>query len=471
MPSPIRERREKPEAEPKWQTTRAERAGYALYFAGQNALYILVTTFTALFLLNRGLSEAAVAAVLLVPKIWDAVNDPVFGVIIDKVRFRSGRFLPWLRVSWLLMPASTVFLFAMPDSLPQGWKIAWAVIAYMVWDACYTMCDAPIFALSTSLTSVVQERTAMISHGRFSSTAVSIAAILAVEASYAAVGWTVLAAMLAAAAMLLMLPILFVGKERNRIPREQDPTLVQMIRFLGRNRYMLVFFASYLLVTSTMYLQVLVPLFAEYVLGDTAAGTALLAICAAPILIVAVLVPVLAKRMDKSRLYAWTLAWCAATGIGQYFIDYHNDLALYVSTFLRAIGFGGYSVLPLLFFPDIMEYGHYVTGQRQEGLVFSVQTFMTKISAAVMTSLSLAVLGWLGFSSADADPATGIVGAAAGHAFWTAFTLVSAAGPALGLAVFMRFYRLRDRDVQLMSRCNSGALSREACERLLSGTR
>jgi Na+/melibiose symporter-like transporter len=453
-----------------WQTTRGERLSYGLYFAGQNLLYILVTTFTALFLLNRGLEETVVAAILLVPKIWDAVNDPLFGIIIDKARFRGGRFLPWLKMSWLLVPASTVFLFAMPDALPQGAKIAWAVAGYMLWDMSYTLCDAPIFALSTAMTPVVRERTALISFGRFCSTVVSIATILAIEVTYASAGWLPIAVTLGAAAMLLMLPILVTGKERIRIPRGKDPSIPAMFRYLGRNRYMLAFFVSYLLIGSTMYVQVLVPVFAQYVYGSTGVGTALLGISVVPMLAIAVFAPALAKLTDKFHLYVISLAVCAAASVLQFFIDYRDEAALYATTFLRAVGYGGFSVLPLLFVPDIMEYGHYLTGQRQEGLVFALQTFMTKLSAAVMTSLSLAVLGWLGFSSANADPATGVVDTAQGEAFWTAFTLVSAAGPALGLIVLLAFYKLRDRDVQLMSRCNSGEISREECERGLSRT-
>lgn len=65
---------------------------YSLYFVGQNILYMLVTGFIALFLMNRGIEETAIAGILLAPKIWDAVNDPLFGILVDKAHMKGDVF-------------------------------------------------------------------------------------------------------------------------------------------------------------------------------------------------------------------------------------------------------------------------------------------------------------------------------------------------------------------------------------------
>jgi len=451
-----------------WQTSPVERISYGMYFVGQNLLYMIVTAFAVLFLMNRGLNEAVVASVLLIPKIWDAINDPVFGVIMDKVKFRKGRFLPWLKISWIFIPLTTIFLFSMPDSLPQGAKIAWAIIGYILWDTSYTMCDAPIFALSTSMSSVVQERTAILSFGRLCATVASIVVTLLIEAVYMSVGWMVLAIALSVTAMLLMLPILIFGKERSHAKNEVEPTMGEMFRMIVKNKYLLIFFASYLLIASTMSVEILIPIFAQYVLGSTDAGTILLGICMVPMVIIAGLVPTLAKRVDKFWLYIASLSLYVLASLLQFFISYNNDMALYLTMFVRAIGFGGYNVLLFLFEPDIMEYGHYLTGERQEGVCFSLQTFVTKLAGAIVSSLSLIILGWFGFASGEANPVTGIVSPLAGQGFWAVFTLISAIGSVIAIPILLKFYKLRDRDVQLMSMCNNGDITREECDRQLS---
>ena len=78
---------------------------------------------------DAGISAVAVAGIALVVKIWDAINDPIFGGIIDRIHFKKGKFVPWLRISLIGIPLATILLFAIPNSLPMGAKIAWAVLS------------------------------------------------------------------------------------------------------------------------------------------------------------------------------------------------------------------------------------------------------------------------------------------------------------------------------------------------------
>ena len=91
-------------ANPEWVTSKQERMNYYLYFCGQNVIYALVSTYLVTFLLFQGVDPAKSAAVMLAVKIWDAVNDAIFGCIFDKVHFKNGqKFIPWLRISLLAM--------------------------------------------------------------------------------------------------------------------------------------------------------------------------------------------------------------------------------------------------------------------------------------------------------------------------------------------------------------------------------
>ena len=98
-------------SKPAFQTTRAERLSYPLYFVGQNVFFILITTFLNTYLMDIGIAAIAISGLFLVVKIWDAVNDPIFGGLVDKLNLKGGKFLPWLRVSVLAIPISTLLLF------------------------------------------------------------------------------------------------------------------------------------------------------------------------------------------------------------------------------------------------------------------------------------------------------------------------------------------------------------------------
>lgn len=95
-----------------FQTTLAERNAYGAYYIGQNMIYMLVTGYMITYLMMEGLEQTKIAAVVFAVKIWDAVNDALFGVVFDKVKFKSGRkCTPWLKLSTPLIAAATCLIF------------------------------------------------------------------------------------------------------------------------------------------------------------------------------------------------------------------------------------------------------------------------------------------------------------------------------------------------------------------------
>ena len=81
-----------------FQTTKKERFAYCLFFLGQNILWGYAG-YVETFLTDIGIAAATAAVILLVPKVWDAVNDILFGYLMDRFTFRSGqKFLPWVRI-------------------------------------------------------------------------------------------------------------------------------------------------------------------------------------------------------------------------------------------------------------------------------------------------------------------------------------------------------------------------------------
>ena len=450
------------------QTTRAERLSYYIYFFGQNLFYMIIASYISLFLLNQGLETELVATVILAPQIWDVINDIIFGRIVDKAHLKGGKFLPWLKISWICIPATTILIFCMPESLPVAGKCAWAIVGYCLWSVAYTMCDTPIYALSTAMTEKVQERNSILSIGRLIGTAACVVATLAIEGLYQPMGWKLLAIVLSAVSMLMMFPILIFGRERNHVSTTNAPTVKEMFTGLGKNRYLIVFYVAFFLVGLTNTVQTVIPIFAQYVLGDTNKGTVLLAMAIIPAIIIAAFLPALCKKVDKFWLYIACLVIFILSSVIQFFTGYENDITLDITMALRGVGLVGYNVLVYMFTPDCVEYGHYRTGVRQEGITFSIQTCVTKLSAALMNSMSMFLLGVFGFSSANVD-ASGIVDAAGCLSVWHVLTWISAIGPALAIIILLLLYKLRDADVNVMAAYNNGEITREECEKRLEG--
>ncbi|MBR4953912.1 MAG: MFS transporter, partial [Oscillospiraceae bacterium] len=147
-------------------TSKKERIAYCLFFLGQNILWGYAG-YVETFLTDIGIVAATAAVILLLPKLWDAVNDIIFGYIIDRFSFKNGqKFIPWVRIGTAAVGITTIVLFAIPDSMAQGVKVAWFLVAYILFDVSYTILDAPAYAVTTVMTSDVSERTSIIAGGK-----------------------------------------------------------------------------------------------------------------------------------------------------------------------------------------------------------------------------------------------------------------------------------------------------------------
>ena len=287
--------------------TGIESASYGLYFMGQNLFYILIYMYLNTYYTDIGISAAAVAAIALVVKVWDAVNDPIFGALMDRFHFKKGTFVPWLRISLVGIPAATILMFATPLSISPAAKIAWAVIAYMLWDTAYTLCDVPIFGLVTTITPNQDERTSLNAIGRVCAMIAALIVTVVIPSFRKALGgWTSTVVLLSVIGAITMLPICFSAKERvepKDEEKEKEYSLKDMFGYLKTNKFLLIFYIAFIFygafnVTSSWGLYI-----SRYCFGDESVSTYTGLLAIIPVIIIGMFVPSLIKKVDKFKLY------------------------------------------------------------------------------------------------------------------------------------------------------------------------
>ena len=140
---------------------------------------------------------------------------------------------------------------------------------------------------------------------------------------------------------------------------------------------------------------------------------------------------------------------------------------------LRAVPLGIQGIMIFMFTPDCAEYGRFKTGIDAKGITFAIQTFSAKITAAIASSMAMIVLGWFGWQEVTASSfeelaASGITQTPeALKGLWLTYALVPVIGYVLSMA-FYAFYRLNDKDVEIMAKANSGEITKEEAEQMLS---
>ena len=450
-----------------YETTGKERAFYPMYFVGQNIFFILITNFLSQFFLDIGITAIAVTGLFLVVKIWDAVNDPIFGGIVDKFRLKGGKFLPWLRISIFAIPVASLLLFAIPNNLSPTAKIAWAAIAYILWDTAYTICDVPIFGIVTTLSNRQEERAAILSYGRVAGVLSGLAVTVLVPRIREPVGgWLPMAILLAIIGTAVMLPICLTAKERVKpLAAEEDITLTQMFRFLIKNKYLLIFYVSFCMSQMAAVGTSLNIIAARELFGDEKVASQLTLMLLIPTVILGAFIPLLIRKIDKYYLYFGAVAVNALMSVIIFFVGYEDFTLYLILLVIKGIPFGMVFVLMFLFTPDCVEYGTYKSGVPSAGVGFSVQSFSTKLATALAVSLGTFSLSIIGFVEGE-----GAVQTAENFSrnLWFIYNILPAAGGLLSL-VFLGQYKLRDKYVQVMMKANTGEITRTEAEEQLEG--
>lgn len=447
-------------------TNRRERAAYCLFFLGQNILWGYAG-YVETFLTDIGISAAIAAVILLVPKLWDAVNDILFGYIMDRHTFKNNqRFIPWVRVGTAAIGITTVALFAIPESLDEPVKVVWFLIAYILFDVCYTILDAPAYAVTTVMTGNMDERTGIIAGGKLWGMVGGVVATLLVPMLRPKLGWALGCVVFVAVSIVLMIPMLFCVKERKGAAerKEENPSFRDILKYLKTNRFLLVVLLAMLLLGIASLEQKMALYAGRICLGQENTATLVAAGAAVSVIVVSAVVPVLARKWDKFYVMCAGLGFAIVMDIAAYFIGYDNLIVAIIMIMLKCSGLGFWSVVIYMLIADTVEYGMYKTGTRAAGISFSLQTFVAKLKNGLIGSVVLFSLSAVGF--VEGENAVQPTGVADG--VWGMFCLIPAAGFAIALVVLLLGYKLKSKDVQVMAQYNNREISKEEAENLLA---
>ena len=460
-------------------TTFRERLSYWTYFIGQNIYYNITAAFISTYLAMQGIDLAKVAFVLLIVKIWDAVNDPIFGYIFDKVKFKSGqKSLPWLRIATLLIPIVTILLFSIPSGLSETGKLVWFGLAYVLWDTVYTLTDVPAYAMLNTMTDNLAERNLLLSVNRvFSGGGVVIYGVVLPLLISERVGMSasLAVAIMAVFSALTMVPLSVNCKERNYKPEEEDESFSfrQMFSYLKSNKYLLIYYGGYMATDALKTFNAVLLFVSFYLFGDSLFSIVLNILNMVPGVFAAMLMPTLLKKFDKFKTLFFCNTVSVILGLVIYFLGYDSKGIFITLTCIRTIPLSVLNILAFMFTPDCAEYGEYKSGISAKGITFAIQTFSVKITAAVSSSLALFLLGLFGWISVEAESFEALAAMniqqspAALNGLWIVYALV----PVIGMIISTFFYlgyKLNDKDVQIMAKCNSGEITRAEAESLLS---
>ena len=469
---------------PGYTTTFVERGSFWLFGIGMLFYYQIVGSYLNTYLLLRGVDLGTVALIFLGIKIWDAVNDPLFAFLFDRIKFKKEKCLPWLRIAAVVMPLASIAVFNMPANWSHTGKLIWFAVTYMLWDAAYTVCDVPFFSMTTTMTINMDERNTLFSvarvfHGAGTLICTTIMTWLVGENCGMPFGKA--AIITCGIGVIFTIPLLFLGKERYAVPPkvegedEKKFTMKEMFSYLKQNKYLTMMYGCQILsgVLATGGAAGMVGTFFLY--GQTSFGIITMWLGMLPGPILGMLLPLLLKKFDRFRLYMTCTIICFIWGLicfPAYWLGYLTVPFAIISSCVTAIPSTLAGLLAYTFTLDALEYGRYKTGIDATGINFAVQTFSAKIPGAFSTALGTWLLSLTSFVLYEAESIADLVGKTQTPRAMTEMILVTSLpgmfASIVSITLLLFFYKLRSKDVAIMAKYNAGEITREECDSQLS---
>jgi GPH family glycoside/pentoside/hexuronide:cation symporter len=352
--------------------------------------------------------------VLLVGGIWDAVNDPLIGVLADRVRTRWGRRRPFFLFGALPLAITFTMLWWVPPWGDLG-RAAWFALAYVLFDTCFTLITVPYGALTAEITEDYDERTDLTGWRMALNLLGGLMAAFFVPVTVGvftrqATGYFVAAAGFGLLAAVPYLMLFFTTKERFAATAPPRESIVASFVATLKNRTFRYTAAIYLLSWVTVNLVasllqyyvtwwVRIPDQLEYILVVVQG----VAIACIP------LVVLLSGRFGKRGAYIVVAGWWAAVMLGLAFIPGTAHTLAYVLAGLAGLGVAGAQVIPWSMVPDVIEADEMNSGSRREGAYYGVVVFFQKSGTAFVLSLVQRILGWTGYRPGEQQPGSALL--------------------------------------------------------------
>ena len=390
--------------------------GYGIGAIGLDLSYGMFYSYLSYYLSSvLGLEEGFLLLITPLARIWDGINDPMMGTIVDNTRTKFGKYRPWILIGAI---CNAVVLFLLFTSFGMSGLPLYIYIAimYVLWGMTNTMADIPYWSMVPSFTSEEKERNLVATVARsFSGIGQGIISILTPiicpmlssgitdEKGYSASGFSRWAGICGVALVFFALVCVLITKEKNVVYGEKKKfSLKQIFTVIKNNDQLVVFIVFAMLSNAGWYLT---SSTAVYYFTDTLGNSKLQSLFQTIGTVGSVLgllvVPVLTKWFSKRQTYTISLV-TSIVGYGLMLITGPilklNVVVMDVCYILASVGVSSMFVSQTIFLADIVDYGEYKNGERNESITFSMKGFLQKMAYTMQTIVLFGGLGLMNYN-------------------------------------------------------------------------
>ena len=410
--------------------TKREKFSYSIGAMGGDLSYGLTNQFFSIYLTDLlKVKPLFLSVMFLAARVWDGINDPMMGTIVQNTHTRLGRFRPWILAGSVANSLVLILMFFNPGFTPGSAGVyVYAAVTYILWGMSYTMYDIPFWSFIPAITSEPKERNNVSTLTRFFSgfgqalvSLLTVSMLSALGKENEAAGYVRWAAI--CAAFFVTVSVISVAGSRERFtPKEKEKfTFGKAFNVIRSNDQLLAFMCTAILFNTGWYLTTgLGMYYFTHVVGNKNFYTVFSALVGVGQMAGLLLFPMMSAKFTKHRVVKGAMVCSAAGYLGMFMLRECGGSSLTTIPFLNVeitTGFAAFAVFALLgcmgvgamfvsqtvMLADVVDYGQYKNGERTDSIIFSMKSFLLKVAYSLQ---SLIMFIGLHISKYDADNVT-----------------------------------------------------------------
>ncbi|HOO27732.1 MAG TPA: glycoside-pentoside-hexuronide (GPH):cation symporter [Lachnospiraceae bacterium] len=372
---------------------RKVKVSYGIGAVGKDMVYSLVTGFL-LYYYNTilGISATFIGILFMAARIFDALNDPFMGVVVEKTTTKLGKFRPWLLIGTLSNAVVLYFVFAVPKGLEGTGLLVYISVLYLLWGITYTMMDIPYWSMIPAITQSGKDREnisviarSCAGFGYAIPVALTLALAPVLGSGDERKGFEIFALLVALFFVAAIVVTVINVKEDVRI-KKKSVRMKEMFSSLLHNDQALIVVVTIIVFNASLYLtQQLAIYFFKYKIGQDSLYGIFGTVGGAAQILSMMSLPALRKKWECKKILKGAII-TALSGYMMLFIlgtlNITNLILLCIAAIIIFCGFGLATVLTTIFLADTVDYGEWKNHARNESVVFSLQTFVVKLASA-----------------------------------------------------------------------------------------
>ena len=398
-----------------------EKLGYGVGAIGLDLSYGMFYSYLSIYLTNAlGISPAFLLIITPLARIWDGINDPMMGMIVDKTKTKMGKYRPWILMGALLNAVVLCLLFNNPGFAAGSTGLyVYAAVLYVFWGMTNTLADIPFWSMVPSFASEEKDRNLVSTIARAFSglgqgiisifTPIAVAALGGVAGSKLdAMSSETLGKGFGKWSMIMAVGLVFFAsvsvlstKERRIILNNEKFSFKAAINVIKSNDQLLVFMLFAMISNAGFYMTSgISSYYFTSVLGDLTLQSKFNLMGTVGSVLSILVVPVCSKFMNNRSIYRLSLGMAAAGYIGMAVMGYcfsGNVVALGIFYILTSLGTGSMFVNQTVMLADCVDYGEYKSGKRNQSLTFSMKGFLQKMAYTMQAVIMYATFTFTGY--------------------------------------------------------------------------